>query len=190
MGRIGRSVWKEMGIHLSPVQQTLPHGVGRVYAYRLRVGQTRILDGSCRAASAPRLVSNLLVASFSPRRQLERWAGRRSAEARLQHRRCGSASAGSIFRCSETPGAMGHKRMRSTSHCLALLASFAVAILGSTLSAAAQEPSSILLQPFSRNARQIESALDYLGSPLSAEDHRRINEAIAGAGRCSRRTRD
>jgi hypothetical protein len=75
---------------------------------------------------------------------------------------------------------MGHKRMRSTSHRLALLASFAVASLGSTLSAVAQEASSIPLQPFALNARQIESELNYLGSPLSAEDHRRINEALAG----------
>lgn len=36
------------------------------------------------------------------------------------------------------------------------------------------------LQPLALNVRQIESALDYLGSPLSAADQRRINDALAG----------
>jgi hypothetical protein len=67
--------------------------------------------------------------------------------------------------------------MKSTSHCKVLLAAFALAILGSTLAAFAQD--SPALQPLARNARQIESALSYLGSPLSAEDERRINEAVA-----------
>jgi hypothetical protein len=67
--------------------------------------------------------------------------------------------------------------MKSTSRRNVLLAAFAMAILGSTLSAAAQDTPA--LQPLARNARQIESALSYLGSPLSAEDQQRINEAIA-----------
>ena len=36
------------------------------------------------------------------------------------------------------------------------------------------------LQPLARNVRQIESALDYLGSPFSADEQRRINDALAG----------
>ena len=52
-----------------------------------------------------------------------------------------------------------------------------LAWLGAGLPAIAQEPT---LQPLARNARQIESALAYLGSPLSIDDQRRINDALAG----------
>jgi len=55
---------------------------------------------------------------------------------------------------------------------------FCWAILGVTLPAIAQEPPP--LQPLARNVRQIESGLSYLGAPLSADDRRRINEALAG----------
>lgn len=53
-----------------------------------------------------------------------------------------------------------------------------LAILGGALPVIGQEMPP--LQPLARNVRQIESALSYLGSPLSADDQRRINDALAG----------
>jgi hypothetical protein len=52
-----------------------------------------------------------------------------------------------------------------------------LAVFGDALPAIAQETPP--LQPLALNVRQIESALNYLGSPLSAADQRRINDAIA-----------
>src|SRR5262245_22362998 len=43
--------------------------------------------------------------------------------------------------------------------------------------AAAQQ--SVPLQPLAQQVRQLEDALNYLGQPLSAAEHRQINEAIA-----------
>lgn len=37
----------------------------------------------------------------------------------------------------------------------------------------------VALQPLAQQVRQIEAALNYLGQPLSAQDHRRINAAVA-----------
>jgi hypothetical protein len=48
-----------------------------------------------------------------------------------------------------------------------------------TLPVSAQEAPP--LQPLARNVRQIETALNYLGSPLSAEDQRQIDDALASA---------
>ena len=53
-----------------------------------------------------------------------------------------------------------------------------LAVLGEALPVVAQE--TLPLQPLALNVRQIESALSYLGSPLSAADQRRINDALAG----------
>ncbi len=53
-----------------------------------------------------------------------------------------------------------------------------LAVLGEALPVVAQETPP--LQPLALNVRQIESALSYLGSPLSAADQRRINDALAG----------
>jgi len=66
--------------------------------------------------------------------------------------------------------------MKKTSCFTACFILFAAVI--ATLPAIAQEAPP--LQPLARNVRQIESALSYLGSPLSAEDQRRINDALAG----------
>ena len=53
-----------------------------------------------------------------------------------------------------------------------------LAAFGDALPVIAQETTP--LQPLALNVRQIESALSYLGSPLSAADQRRINDALAG----------
>jgi len=52
-----------------------------------------------------------------------------------------------------------------------------VAVVGGALPVIAQETPP--LQPLALNVRQIESGLSYLGSPLSAADQRRINDALA-----------
>ena len=56
---------------------------------------------------------------------------------------------------------------------------FMSAIFGEVLPVIAQAPPP--LQPLARDVRQIESALNYLGAPLSADDQRRINDALAGS---------
>jgi hypothetical protein len=60
---------------------------------------------------------------------------------------------------------------------LVILALSAATLSLNTLPGIAQaEPA---LQPLARNVRQIESALDYLGSPLPDEDQRKINNSLA-----------
>ena len=68
--------------------------------------------------------------------------------------------------------------MKITKRFFPLFVLVALAIFWGVLPVAAQEPPA--LQPLALNARQIESALSYLGAPLSAEDQRRINDALAG----------
>ena len=51
--------------------------------------------------------------------------------------------------------------------------------LGAVLIARPQATSNIPLQPFASQVRQIESALEYLGQPLSAAEQQQINDAIA-----------
>jgi hypothetical protein len=44
---------------------------------------------------------------------------------------------------------------------------------------AAQSAPSVALQPLAQQVRQLESALDYLGQPLSAQDQQAINKAVS-----------
>jgi hypothetical protein len=55
-----------------------------------------------------------------------------------------------------------------------------IAVIGCS-AAFAQENAVPPLQPFAEHVRQLESALDYLGQPLSAADQRAINNAIGQA---------
>jgi hypothetical protein len=57
-------------------------------------------------------------------------------------------------------------------------AAFAFVLLSAAVSPAGQE--AIPLQPLAQNARQIEAALSYLGSPLPTDDDHRIDQALAG----------
>ncbi len=59
-----------------------------------------------------------------------------------------------------------------------LAAVFALILLGASASLPAQD--TIPLQPLALNARQVEDALSYLGSPLPAADDHRIDQAEAG----------
>src|SRR2546423_999081 len=49
-----------------------------------------------------------------------------------------------------------------------------IALIACTIATAQQVP----LQPLAQQVRQIEEALNYLGQPLSAAEHRQINEVI------------
>src|SRR5258708_3728381 len=42
-----------------------------------------------------------------------------------------------------------------------------------------ENSATVPLQPLAQQVRRIEGALDYLGQPLSAADHKRINDAVA-----------
>lgn len=67
---------------------------------------------------------------------------------------------------------------------MVLRAAFLVLLSGLVLSLHAQQPAPVPpvpLQPLAQQARRLESALRYLGQPLSAADHQALNEAIAGA---------
>ena len=63
-------------------------------------------------------------------------------------------------------------------------AAFLALVSALSLSLAAQQPlpaPSVPLQPLAQQARRLESALRYLGQPLSPSDHRALNAAIEGA---------
>jgi hypothetical protein len=61
----------------------------------------------------------------------------------------------------------------------------AAIVIGLSLGLGAQEPAhrrpeeSVPLQPLAQQARRLETALRYLGQPLTAADHQAINEAVA-----------
>jgi hypothetical protein len=67
-----------------------------------------------------------------------------------------------------------------------LAVSAALAVFGMSLAVLAQAPqqtsgASVPLQPLAQQARRLESALKYLGQPLSPADHQSINEAVASS---------
>ena len=68
--------------------------------------------------------------------------------------------------------------MKNPRHVLSCFLLFCWAVFGDALPVLTQEAPP--LQPLALNVRQIESALSYLGSPLSTDDQRRINDALAG----------
>ena len=68
--------------------------------------------------------------------------------------------------------------MRTSRRVFSFLILFPLALFGETLGTLAQEQPP--LQPLALNVRQIESALSYLGAPLSPDDQRRINSALSG----------
>ena len=61
----------------------------------------------------------------------------------------------------------------------------AAIVIGLSLGLGAQEPAhrrpeeTVALQPLAQQARRLETALKYLGQPLTAADHQAINEAVA-----------
>jgi hypothetical protein len=59
---------------------------------------------------------------------------------------------------------------------------FTVAVCGFASAAGAQTaPSSVPLQPFAAEVREIETTLKFLGQPLASEDQRAINDALASS---------
>jgi len=68
--------------------------------------------------------------------------------------------------------------VKNPRHVLSCFLLFCWAVFGDALPVLTQEAPP--LQPLALNVRQIESALSYLGSPLSTDDQRRINDALAG----------
>src|SRR5687767_9865453 len=71
------------------------------------------------------------------------------------------------------------RRMRRHSkRCTMRSMKLGIALLISGIAAAQQ---GVPLQPLAQQVRQLEDALNYLGQPLTADEHKRINEAIANA---------
>ena len=54
-------------------------------------------------------------------------------------------------------------------------------VIVAALALPAAAPAHTPLQPFAQQVRALESALEHLGEPLSPEDERRINDAVARA---------
>jgi len=74
---------------------------------------------------------------------------------------------------------MGERTMKKPRRFLHVIVLFLSVNFGKSLPAVAQEAPPP--QPLALNVRQIESALSYLGSALSADDQRQIDDALGGA---------
>jgi hypothetical protein len=72
---------------------------------------------------------------------------------------------------------------------LALAAGVTLSLDARQQRASVRADASVPLQPLAQQARRLETALRFLGQPLSADEHRALNEAVAGADETAAVTR-